>query len=172
MKLLHCSITYWQFLPDFCKHQAVVSITVSIHKRLTIKHTWLSSCLSRCDQSIDFSIQRSLYVFVNFVMQEHCTFDSYIWCKVYDSQLLFLVSCELLFLTVTLKTSSFPILALKSLNKIFMWYLGTHQIHAVDCHNSCPLYTSSLILSWTCTSIIILHHWAHSIIYIWWTVAT
>jgi hypothetical protein len=74
-----------------------------------------------------FPIWRHLSIFMNVVMWENCTFD----CEIFDvakftilTLLSLLILCELSFPIVSLKISFLPTLALKSRNKIFIYYLG------------------------------------------------
>jgi hypothetical protein len=65
-------------------------------------------------------------IFMDVVIWEHRTFDSevlYVTKFTNLTPLLFLFS-QLLFPIVGLKMSSLPTLALKSLDRFFMWYLG------------------------------------------------
>jgi hypothetical protein len=55
-----------------------------------------------------------------------------------------LFSCKLSFPIVSLKMSSLPTLALKSPNKIFVWYLGIYRIHVLILRGTCSSYCTVL----------------------------
>jgi hypothetical protein len=76
---------------------------------------------------VGFPIWRRPSIFMDVAMWEHRTFDSEVFrCgKVYYlTPLSLLISCKLSFPIVGLKMSSLPTFALKSPNRIFVWYLG------------------------------------------------
>jgi hypothetical protein len=57
-----------------------------------------------------------------------------------------LILCKLSFLIVRLKMTSLPTLALKSANKIFMWYLGIYRIHVLVPLRTCLSYHQFYLL--------------------------
>jgi hypothetical protein len=85
-------------------------------------------------------IWRCPSIFMNVAMWEHCTFDNeFLGVTKFTSltPLTLLISCKLSFPIAGLKMSSFPTLALKSPNKIFMWYSRNYQIYVPIPHRSC-----------------------------------
>jgi hypothetical protein len=92
-----------------------------------IKYTRMPSPVyqKRVNLIVSFPVWRRLIIFMDVAMWKHRTFD----CEYLDvsnfatlTPLSFLISCKFSFPIVGLKMSSLSTLAMKSPNKIFIWY--------------------------------------------------
>jgi hypothetical protein len=120
---------YCQSFPIFSNHSIVISITVRSSRRSYIEYTQVSSpvCQYAINLIVSLSIRGGPGVLLNVSVREHPDLTN----KFLDvakftipTPLSLLACCKLLFRIVGLKIFSLPTSALKSPNKIYIWYLG------------------------------------------------
>jgi len=114
--------------PHFYNHQMVMSIIVSCPERPYIEYTRMSSPLYQylINLVVTLPIRRGPLVFKNVLKQELCALNNEIfWCgKVYYSNTIIITIRMWTLIPNHLKKSSLSSFALKSPNRIFIWYLG------------------------------------------------
>ena len=121
--------TYYQSSPTFCNHQIVITITVTSPERSYIEYTRMPSPVYQyvINLAVGLPISRGSGVYMS-VRSENIVFLTTRMFDVAKFNILTplsLLPCRRLpFPIVGFKISSLPSFALKSRNRIFIWYFG------------------------------------------------